>query len=83
MEDKKKYYTSSDGTKTPMESVEFTHLSRGLAKKYQEIFSATSREDFSKKLEEINDIKEEIHRRVNTFSEGLDKEQTKEVEGEN
>jgi len=79
MEEKpKKYYTSSDGKKTPIESVEFTHLSNGLAKKYRDIFTSTNRDDFSKRLEEINDIKEEIHRRINTFNEGLDKEETKE-----
>lgn len=80
-EKKKKYYVSSDGTKTPMESIEFTHLSNGLAKRYREIFNATSRDDFSKRLDEINDIKEEIHRRVNTFSEGLNDEQPTQEEG--
>lgn len=73
MEEKaKKYYTSSDGTKTPMESVEFTHLSNGLAKKYRDIFAAQNKDDFSQRLQEINDIKEEIHRRINTFNETLE-----------
>lgn len=71
----KKYYTSSDGTKTPLEDVEFTHLSNGLAKKYRDIFGAKDRKEFSMKLEEINDIKEEIHRRINTFNEGLGEEE--------
>ena len=30
-----KFYTSSDGTKTPMKDVEFTHLSNALAKRYR------------------------------------------------
>lgn len=73
MEEKKeeKYYTSSDGKKTLMKDVEFTHLSNGLAKRYREIFESKNKEDFSKKLQEINDIKEEIHKRINTFNEGL------------
>lgn len=73
MEEKKeeKYYTSSDGKKTPMKDVEFTHLSNGLAKRYREIFESKNKGDFSKKLQEINDIKEEIHKRINTFNEGL------------
>lgn len=73
MEEKKeeKYYTSSDGKKTPMKDVEFTHLSNGLAKRYREIFESKNKADFSKKLQEINDIKEEIHKRINTFNEGL------------
>lgn len=81
MEEKtKKYYTSSDGTKTPIESVEFTHLSNGLAKKYRDIFNSKNREEFSKRIEEINDIKEEIHRRINTYNEGLGDEESKEEE---
>ena len=79
MEEKKqKYYTSSDGTKTLMQDVEFTHLTRGLAKKYQDIFTSTNKNEFSKRLEEINDIKEEVHRRINTFNEGLSEEEVKE-----
>ncbi len=72
MEQKDKYYTSSDGKKTLMKDVEFTHLSNGLAKRYRDIFNVTNKDEFSKKLEEINDIKEEIHKRINTFNEGLE-----------
>jgi hypothetical protein len=75
-----KYYTSSDGKKTLMKDVEFTHLTNGLAKRYRDIFGATSKEDYSRKVDEINDIKEEIHRRLNTFSEGLNNEQPKQEE---
>ena len=73
MEEKKeeKYYTSSDGKKTPMKDMEFTHLSNGLAKRYRELFESKNKKDFSTKLNEINDIKEEIHKRINTFNEGL------------
>lgn len=67
----KKYYTSSDGKKTPMEEVEFTHLSNGLAKRYRDIFNVTNKNEFSQKLQEIDDIKQEIHKRINTFNEGL------------
>lgn len=74
MENKeKKFYTSSDGTKTPIEKVEFTHLSNGLAKRYREIFNSTNKDDFSKKLQEINDIKEEMHKRINDFNDKLEK----------
>ena len=71
MENKEKYYTSSDGTKTPMKDVEFTHLSNGLAKRYREIFNSTNKDEFAQRLQEINDIKEEMHKRINTFNEGL------------
>lgn len=74
MENKdKKYYISSDGTKTPIEDVEFTHLSNGLAKRYREIFNSTNKDQFSQKLKEINDIKEEMHKRINKFNDKLDK----------
>ena len=72
MEQKDKYYTSSDGKKTLMKDVEFTHLSNGLAKRYRDIFNVTNKDEFSQKLKEIDDIKEEIHRRINTFNEGLE-----------
>lgn len=68
-----KYYISSDGTKTPITNVEFTHLSNALAKKYRDIFNSMNKDEFSNKINEINDIKEEIHRRLNDFNEKLEK----------
>lgn len=69
----KKYYVSSDGTKTLMKDVEFTHLSNGLAKRYRDIFKSISKDEFSTKLQEINDIKEEIYIRLNEFYDKLEK----------
>lgn len=66
-----KYYTRSNGEQIPMKDVEFTHLSNGLAKKYREIFESTNKDEFSKKLKEINDIKEEMHERINKFNDEL------------
>lgn len=74
MENKEeKYYVASDGTKTPMKDMEFTHLSNGLAKRYREIFESTDKDDFAKRLQDINDIKEEMYRRINDFNEKLGK----------
>ena len=67
----KKYYVSSDGTKTLMKDVEFTHLSNGLAKRYRDIFNSNNKDEFATKLQEINDIKEEIYKRINEFNDGL------------
>ena len=64
-----KYYVSSDGKKTLMKDMEYTHLSNSLAKKYREIFESTDEEDFNKRLNDINDIKEEIYKRINKFRE--------------
>lgn len=71
MENKEKYYVASDGTKTPMKDMEFTHLSNGLAKRYREIFESTDKDDFARRLQDINDIKEEMYRRINDFNEKL------------
>lgn len=68
-----KYYVGSDGTKTPIGSMEFTHLTNGLAKKYRELFNYTNKDEFNKKFSEISDIKEEMHRRINEFYEKLEK----------
>ena len=70
----KKYYTRSNGEQILMSDVEFTHLSNGMVKKYRELFEAESKDDFSKKLNEINDIKEEIHSRINKYYDGLGEE---------
>lgn len=66
-----KIYTSSDGTKTPMKDVEFTHLSNALAKRYREIFNSTTKDEFGQRLQEINDIKEEMYKRINEFNDTL------------
>ena len=66
-----KFYTRSNGEQILMKDVEFTHLSNGMAKKYRELFEAESKDAFFKKLQEINDIKEEIHGRINKYYDGL------------
>lgn len=67
----KKYYTRSNGEQILMSEVEFTHLSNGLAKKYRDLFETSNKEEFSKMLKEINDVKEEIHARLNKYYDGL------------
>ena len=62
-----KMYTSSNGTKTPMVQVHSEHLINGLAKRYKEIFTVETVEDYNDKLNEINDIKEEIYNRMGAF----------------
>lgn len=72
MEKQIKYYTRSNGEKIPMKEVEFTHLSNGLAKAYRDIFESKNKDEFSKKLNEINDMKEEIYERLNKFNDNLE-----------
>lgn len=71
MEKETKYYVRSNGEKIPMKDVEFTHLSNGLAKKYRDLFESSNKEEFSTKLKELNDIKDEIHLRINKYYEEL------------
>lgn len=71
MEKEIKYYTSSDGTRTPIKEVHSEHLINALGKRYKDLFTSENKEQLSAKLKEINDIKEEIYSRINDFSEGI------------
>lgn len=64
-------YTSGDGTETNVKDLEFTHLSNALAKKYREVFNSTNKNEFVEQLKTINNLKEEAHRRINEFYDGL------------
>lgn len=73
MQDKKeiKYYTRSNGEKVDIDTLETTHLTNALAKKYRELFEATNKDDYSKRFEEINDLKENLYGRFNNFYDSL------------
>lgn len=77
MKEEIKYYTSSNGTKTPIREVEYTHLSNSLAKKYREIFDSIDEDDFNERLNVINDIKEEMYFRINNFYDEKFKKEVK------
>lgn len=73
MENKaKKYYVNSAGESVEIATLETTHLKNALAKKMEGLFSSTSKDDFSKKLKEVNDLKDEYYSRVNKFYETLE-----------
>lgn len=63
-----KYYTSSNGTKTPLSEVQFDHLSNGYAKKCRDIFNIADKEQLENAIAELKDIEEELKRRINEFS---------------
>ena len=48
-----------------------THVKNAMAKKMEELFTSTNKDDFSKKLQEVNDLKDEYYSRVNMFYETL------------
>ena len=73
MENKKeiKYYTRSNGEKVELSTMDTTHVKNAMAKKMEELFTSQNKDDFSKKLQEVNDLKDEYYSRVNMFYETL------------
>lgn len=67
----KKFYTNSSGEKVEISTLETTHLLNALNKKQREIFNSTTKDDVSKELQEIKDLKEEYHLRLNKWMETL------------
>lgn len=67
----KKYYTNSSGESVDISTLETTHLLNALNKKQREIFNSTNKDDVSKELQEIKDLKEEYHRRFNEWYDKL------------
>ena len=72
MENKEKYYTRSNGESVKISELETTHLTNALAKKYRELFESQDKDDYSKRLTEINDLKEELYKRFNDFYEKME-----------
>ena len=72
MENKeKKYYIRSNGEKVELSTMETTHVKNAMAKKMEELFSSENKDDFSKKLKEVNDLKDEYYSRINKFYDTL------------
>lgn len=66
-----KYYVRSSGEKVIIKDMNTEHLINSLSKKYRELFDSQNKTDFGKRLNEINDLKEDLYRRFNEFNEGL------------
>lgn len=74
MENKeKKYYTNSQGERIDISTLETTHLLNSLNKKQREIFNKTTKDDVSKELQEIKDLREEYFSRFNKWYDTLEK----------
>lgn len=67
----KKYYVRENGEKIELSTMNTTHLKNAMAKKMEELFSSENKDDFSRKLNEVNDLKEEYFKRLNQFYETL------------
>ena len=73
MEEKKeRMYKRSSGEVVKMSTMNTEHIINSLSKKYREVFEAKNKNDFATKTNEINDLKEELYSRFNTFNEGLE-----------
>ena len=66
-----KYYTRSNGEKVDLATMETTHIKNAMAKKMEGLFSSENKEDFAKRLKEVNDLKDEYYSRINKFYETL------------
>jgi hypothetical protein len=71
MENKERMYKRSSGEVIPMKSMNTEHIINSLSKKYREVFEAKNKSEFANKTNELNDLKEELYSRFNTFNEGL------------
>ena len=67
----KRYYTNSKGEKINVATLETTHLLNSLNKKQREIFNKTNKDDVSKELEEIKNLREEYYSRFNKWYDTL------------
>ena len=68
-----KYYTNSAGESIDISTLETTHLLNSLNKKQREIFNKETKDDVSKELEEIKNLKEEYYKRFNEWYDKLEK----------
>lgn len=71
MEQKERMYKRSNGEVVKMSSMNTEHIINSLSKKYREVFESKNKDDFTSKTNEINDLKEELYARFNTFNESL------------
>lgn len=72
MEEKEiKYYTNSKGEKLNIKALNTEHILNSLAKKSREIFSSKNNDEYQTKLNEINDLKEELFSRFNDYYDKL------------
>ena len=71
MEKEIKYYTRSTGEQIAIKDMNTEHVINALSKIYREMFECKNKDEFSKKLGKMNDIKEDLYRRFNDFNASL------------
>ena len=66
-----KTYTNHNGEIIDVSTMETTHITNAMAKKMRDVFSAKNKDEAFKMIEEVNNLKEETFKRINTFIETL------------
>ena len=69
----KKYYTNSKGEKVDVSTLHPTHIKNAMAQKMEELFYTKTKDEFAAKLEEVNNLKDEYHKRLNKHYDELEK----------
>lgn len=67
----KKYYTRSNGEQVDISTMNTEHILNALGKKQREIFNCQNKDEASQMLQEINDLKEGYHAKLNEWYEKL------------
>lgn len=72
MENKQpKYYTRSNGEQVDISTMNTEHILNALGKKQREIFNCANKDEASKMLGEINDLKEGYYAKLNEWYDKL------------
>lgn len=67
----KKYYTNSAGEQIDISTMHPTHIKNALVKKMEELFDTKTKDEFSNKLKEVNDLKDEYYKHINEYYDKL------------
>ena len=72
-----KTYTNHNGEIIDVSTMETTHITNAMAKKMRDVFNAKNKDEAFKTIEEVNNLKEETFKRINTFIETLGEDNAK------
>lgn len=70
-------YINSKGEKLEMDKMNTEHILNAMTKKMRDVFSAKNKDEAFKMIEEVNNLKEETFKRINTFIETLGEDNAK------
>lgn len=72
MEKEIKYYTRSNGEKVKINEMNTEHILNALGKGFRDVFTSQNKDELNEKLNGINDLKEEVYKRINKFNDNLE-----------